>query len=72
MRRTRTAGLVLAAITTALTLAAPAQAAAPTVELQPQRLARGADIAVPHIEDGSWGDVFVDGPRRVELPYMAP
>lgn len=64
MRRTRTAGLVLAALTTALTLVAPAQAAAPTVELQPQRLDRGDDIAVPHIEDGD----FVDGARRVELP----
>jgi hypothetical protein len=42
----------------------PAQAAAPTVELQPDRLARGADIAVPHIEDGD----FVDGGRRIELP----
>ncbi|MDR7253629.1 hypothetical protein J2X46_002619 [Nocardioides sp. BE266] len=68
MRRTRTAGLVLAAVTTALSLAVPAQAAAPTVELQPQRLARGADVAVPHVEEGTWGDVFVDGARRVELP----
>lgn len=68
MRRTRTAGLVLAAMTTVLTLVTPAQAAAPTVELQPQRLTRGADIAVPHIEDGAWGEVFVDGARRVELP----
>ncbi|KQV72833.1 hypothetical protein ASC64_19520 [Nocardioides sp. Root122] len=64
MRHARTAGLVLATITTALTLAAPAQAAAQIVELQPQRLARGADVAVPHIEDGD----FVDGARRVELP----
>ena len=68
MRHSRTAGFVLAAITTALTLVAPAHAAAPTVELQPQRLTRGADVAVPHLEDGPWGDVFVDGARRVELP----
>jgi hypothetical protein len=58
----------LALVTTALVLGAtlvmPAQAAAPTVELQPQRLARGTDVAVPHIEDGD----FVDGARRVELP----
>lgn len=64
MRRSRTAGLALVALTTALSLATPAQAAAPTVDLQPQRLSRGADIAVPHIEDGD----FVDGARRVELP----
>lgn len=76
MPRSRTAGLVLATVTTtlattlatALTLVAPAQAAPPSVDLQPQRLARGADVAVAHIEDGSWGDVFVDGTRRVELP----
>jgi hypothetical protein len=68
----RTAGLVLAALSTAISttiatgivLVTPAQAAAPTVELQPDRLARGADVAVPHIEDGD----FVDGDRRVELP----
>jgi hypothetical protein len=64
MRLTRTAGLALAALTTAITLVAPAQAAAPTVELQPDRLGRGADIAIPHIDDGD----FVDGSRRVELP----
>jgi hypothetical protein len=64
MRLTRTAGLALAALTTAITLVAPSQAAAPTVELQPDRLGRGPDIAIPHIEDGD----FVDGSRRVELP----
>jgi hypothetical protein len=45
----------------------PAHAAAPTVELQPERLPRGADIGVPHIDDGD----FVDGDRRVELPGQA-
>jgi hypothetical protein len=64
MRRSRTAGLALVALTAALALVTPAQAGAPTVELQPQQLTRGADIAVPHIEDGD----FVDGVRRVELP----
>lgn len=64
MRPVRTAGLALVALTTALTLMTPAHAAAPSVELQPQRLARGADVAIPHIEDGD----FVDGARRVELP----
>ncbi|WP_299924196.1 hypothetical protein [uncultured Nocardioides sp.] len=63
MRRT-TATALISALTVGAALAVPAQAAAPTVELQPQRLARGADIAVPHIEDG----VFVDGERRIELP----
>jgi hypothetical protein len=72
MLRSRRTATVLAALATAIALAtsvlAPAQAAAPTVELQPQQLTRGADVAVPHIEDGRWGDVFVDGARRVELP----
>ena len=68
MLRSRRAAAVLAALATATALAAsvlaPAQAAAPTVELQPDKLTRGADIAVPHIEDGD----FVDGARRIELP----
>ena len=68
MRHPRPTRTLLAVLTTALAtgaaLAVPAQAAAPTAELQPQKLARGADIAVPHIEDGD----FVDGARRVELP----
>ncbi|MCP3421083.1 hypothetical protein [Nocardioides pinisoli] len=72
MLRSRRAATVLGALATATSLAAsalaPAQAATPTVELQPQQLTRGADIAVPHVEDGRWGDVFVDGARRVELP----
>lgn len=42
-------------------LAAPA-AAAPTT-LQPEDLPRGADISIPHIDDGD----FVDGDRRVEI-----
>lgn len=53
-----------ALLATAVALAVPAQAAAPSVELQPQKLTRGADIAIPHIEDGD----FVDGTRRIELP----
>jgi hypothetical protein len=57
-------GVLTAALTTAASLALPAQAAAPSVDLQPQRLARGADIAIPHIDDGD----LVDGSRRVELP----
>ena len=68
MLRSRRTATVLAAIATATALAtsllAAAQAAAPTVELDPQQLPRGADIAVPHIEDGD----FVDGDRRIELP----
>jgi hypothetical protein len=72
MLRSRRTATVLAALaaTTALaaSLLAPANAAAPGVELQPHQLTRGADIAVPHIEDGRWGDVFVDGARRIELP----
>ena len=64
MRRSIIAVAVLAAASQAL----PAQAAAPTVDLQPADLPRGADVAVPHVEEGQWGDVFVDGDRRVELP----
>ena len=63
MRRSTTTAL-LTALAALTALALPAQAAAPTVALQPDRLTRGADVAVPHIEDG----VFVDGDRRVELP----
>lgn len=62
MRRT-TATALISVLAAGAALALPAQAA-PTVELQPQRLARGADIAVPHVEDG----VLVDGERRIELP----
>lgn len=68
MRHRRPFRTLLAALTTVLAtgaaLAAPANAAAPSLQLQPQTLARGADIAIPHIEDGD----FVDGDRRVELP----
>lgn len=63
MRRWMTTAL-LTVLAAGTALALPAQAAAPTVDLQPQQLARGVDIAVPHIEDGD----FVDGDRRVELP----
>lgn len=55
---------LLTVLAAAAALAVPAGAAAPAVELQPQQLARGADIAIPHVEDG----VFVDGARRIELP----
>lgn len=68
MRHPRPSRTLLAVLTTVLAtgaaLAVPAQAAAPTVELQPQELSRGADIAIPHIDAGD----FVDGTRRVELP----
>lgn len=64
MRRSVIAIAVLAAAALAL----PAQAAGPSVDLQPEKLTRGADVAVPHVEDGPWGDVFVDGTQRVELP----
>ena len=68
MRHLRPAHFLLATLTTTLAVGAalvvPAQAAAPTVDLQPQKLTRGADIAVPHIDAGD----FVDGARRVELP----
>lgn len=64
----RPARTLLAVLTTALAtgavLAVPAQAVAPSVDLQPQQLTRGADIAIPHIDAGD----FVDGTRRVELP----
>lgn len=71
MRRSLTSPLsisLLAVAVVAAALAVPAGAAAPAADLQPQRLDRGADIAVPHVEDGPYGEVFVDGARRVELP----
>lgn len=71
MRRSRPTSVLLTARTASLaaliagaTVVLPVQAAEPTVELQPHELTRGADIAVPHIEDGD----FVDGSRRIELP----
>lgn len=66
MRRSTTSALLalLALLAAGAALATPAHAAAPGVDLQPQRLDRGADIAVPHVEDGD----FVDGARRLELP----
>ena len=60
--------IITVAVLAIASLALPAQAAAPAVELQPEVLPRGADIAVPHLEDGQWGDVLVDDDRRVELP----
>lgn len=66
-----TAGLatgLAAGLATALVVgsAAAQSAVAPatTTDLQPQKLQRGPDIAVPHIDAGD----FVDGARRVELP----
>ena len=63
MRRSLALTLLIV-FSAAAALTVPAQAAAPTVELQPQQLTRGADIAIPHIEGG----VFVDGAQRIELP----
>ncbi len=45
-------------------LAPSAMAGVPTTDLQPERLSRGADVAVPHIVDG----FLVDGTRRIDLP----
>ena len=60
--------IITVAVLAAASLALPAQAAAPSVDLQPDTLTRGADVVVPHVEEGQWGDVFVDGAQRVELP----
>lgn len=57
MRVLRTAALAAAT----LLIAAPAVAQAPVTELQPDRLPRGEDVAIPHVEDRT----FVDGDRRV-------
>jgi hypothetical protein len=56
--------VLTAALAVGGAFAVPAQAAAPTVDLQPHQLARGTDIAIPHIEDGA----LVDGARRIDLP----
>ena len=68
MRTTITTAL-LAGVAAAAALVVPGAAAAPTaaapsVDLQPQTLARGPDVAVAHVEDG----VLVDGERRLDLP----
>ncbi len=64
MPRTRLTTTFTALLVGGVMLAPSAGAAVPTTDLQPQKLQRGADIAVPHIDDGD----FVDGARRVELP----
>ncbi|MEP6745302.1 MAG: hypothetical protein ABJB33_07365 [Gemmatimonadota bacterium] len=58
----RAIALAAAATLFGTALMVPAQAAAP-VDLQPEDLTRGADIAVPHIEGGD----FVDGDRTVDV-----
>ena len=58
-----TAGVTSGLTALALLAAAPAGAAVQQERLEPDRLTRGADVRVPHIEDG----VFVDGERRVDL-----
>lgn len=64
LRTLRTLGLsAVAALAAAPLLAAPAVAAAP-VEIEPARLARGADPAVPFVRGGE----VVDGTRRVDVP----
>lgn len=57
-------GLLVAAPATAATAATAATDREAAVDLQPQKLTRGPDIAVPHVE----GRDFVDGDRRVRLP----
>lgn len=64
MRRSRLATALSTALVGGALLVPPAGAAVPTVDLQPEQLTRGADIAIPHIDQGD----FVDGARRVELP----
>lgn len=62
----RATALLGAALLGAAVLGSPPTSAtgAPTVPLDPARLSRGPDVAVPHVE----GDDFVDGARRVDLP----
>lgn len=56
---------ILTATVAVLALTGPAGAAkAPGIDLQPEKLTRGPDIAVAHID----GDDFVHGDRRVDLP----
>lgn len=66
--RTPITTALLAGVAAAAALVVPGAAAAPTaapsVDLQPQTLARGPDVAVAHVEDG----VLVDGERRLDLP----
>jgi hypothetical protein len=66
MRTVRRATTTVATVLTGMLLlgATATSAAAPQVELDPGKLSRGPDVAVPHVE----GDDFVDGARRVDLP----
>jgi hypothetical protein len=48
---------------TALVVTATASAAAPTTEIKPGSLPRGADIAIPHLEDKT----IVDGDLRIPV-----
>jgi len=56
---------VLSAFTVVAVVSASASAAAPTTELKPGGLPRGADVAVPHLE----GKTVVDG--AVQIPVNA-
>lgn len=58
----RALALAVAATLFGTALMAPVQAAAP-VELQPEDLDRGSDVAIAHIEDGD----LVDGDRTVDV-----
>lgn len=61
LRRTVTA-LAGALLGIGLTVA-PTLAVAPSVDLQPDRLQRGADIAVPHVD----GTTIIDGDRQIRV-----
>jgi hypothetical protein len=68
MRTVRRATAALAAVLTGTLLmgatTTSTAAVAPRVELDPAKLSRGPDIAIPHVD----GDDFVDGARRIDLP----
>ena len=56
--------LTAIAVAAAALIAAPAFAAVPITDLDPATLARGADVAIPYVDDGK---TFVDGDVRVSL-----
>ncbi len=63
---TALAAAALAGGLSATLLAAPSAAAAATTTINPAKLPRGADVAVPHLE----GKTVVDG--TVRIPVKAP
>ncbi len=64
----RTLAALAAAAVASAALAAPAPAAAPDVRIEPHKMERGADVAIPHLH----GNTVVDGDVRVKVEGQGP